>query len=186
MNVKLGHGMPCPYSCCGRACRARTVTAGRVAAGHAVPVLHRRSCCGRACRARTVTARPVAAGLAVPVPAMSEDAEHSPPGRKALSDAGQIDAVVEAILAAPKYRSIAPTLVRTLAARELVVRRNVREAIKATKNRLHQVVGAYVEQRIDVERWLTLFTEGYCAPAGDPFRRDASPGGASEPARGAS
>ena len=139
MNVKLGHGMPCPYSCCGRACRARTVTAGRVAAGHAVPV-----------------------------PAMSEDAEHSPPGRKALSDAGQIDAVVEAILAAPKYRSIAPTLVRTLAVRELAVHRNVREAIKATKNRLHQVVGAYVEQRIDVERWLTLLQAGAALPPVTP------------------
>jgi len=91
---------------------------------------------------------------------MPEDAEHSLPGRKALSDAGQIDAVVDAILAAPKYRSIAPTLVRTLAARELAVRRNVWEAIKATKNRLHQVVGAYVEQRIDVERWLTLLQAG--------------------------
>jgi len=99
---------------------------------------------------------------------MPEDAEHSPPGRKALSDAGQIDAVVEAILAAPKYRSIAPTLVRPLAARELVVRRNVREAIKATKSRLHQVVGAYVEQRIDVERWLTLLQAGAALPPVTP------------------
>jgi 16S rRNA (guanine(1405)-N(7))-methyltransferase len=99
---------------------------------------------------------------------MPEDAEHSPPGRKALSDAGQIDAVVDAILAAPKYRSIAPTLVRTLAVRELAVRRNLREAIKATKNRLHQVVGAYVEQRIDVERWLTLLQRGTALPPVTP------------------
>jgi hypothetical protein len=39
---------------------------------------------------------------------MPEDAEHSPPGRKALSDAGrdasQIDAIVDAVLSAPKYR----------------------------------------------------------------------------------
>ncbi|WP_296760233.1 hypothetical protein [Roseiflexus sp.] len=173
MNVKLGHGMPCPYrhrrswhavpvpSPPVVACRARTVTA----------------CWGTACRARTpvaaghavpVPSPPVGARHAVPVPAMPEDAEHSPPGRKALSDAGQIDAVVDAILAAPKYRSIAPTLVRTLAVRELAVRRNLREAIKATKNRLHQVVGAYVEQRIDVERWLTLLQRGTALPPVTP------------------
>jgi 16S rRNA (guanine(1405)-N(7))-methyltransferase len=72
----------------------------------------------------------------------------------AFTDAHRIDEVVAAVLAAPKYRTIAPSLVRALAIRELVARRSVREAIKATKNKLHQVAGAYVEQRIDVTAWL--------------------------------
>ncbi|MCS6939187.1 MAG: 16S rRNA methyltransferase [Roseiflexus sp.] len=66
----------------------------------------------------------------------------------------QIDEIVAAVLAAPKYRTIAPSLVRTLAVREFAAHRSVKAAIKATKNKLHQVAGAYVDQRIDVADWL--------------------------------
>lgn len=72
----------------------------------------------------------------------------------ASADPRQIDEVVAAVLAAPKYRMIAPSLVRTLAMRELAARRNVKAAIKATKNKLHQIVGAYAEPRIDVADWV--------------------------------
>ncbi len=99
---------------------------------------------------------------------MPEDTGHSAPGRKAPRDTAQIDAVVDAILAVPKYRSIDPTLIRTLASRELVVRRTTREALKATKNHLHQVTGAYVKQRIDVERWLALLRSGAALPPVTP------------------
>jgi len=51
--------------------------------------------------------------------------------------------LVEAVLAGAKYRHIAPTLVRAIGEQELSKRRNRKEAIKATKNKLHQIVGAY-------------------------------------------
>lgn len=82
------------------------------------------------------------------------DAEHNPSGRAASVDSRQIDEVVTAVLAAPKYRTIDPSLVRMLAVRELAARRSFKEAIKATKNKLHQIAGAYVEQRIDVASWI--------------------------------
>ncbi|MCS6840789.1 MAG: 16S rRNA methyltransferase [Roseiflexus sp.] len=85
---------------------------------------------------------------------MSVNTGHSSSERLASPDASQIDEVVATVLAAPKYRTIAPSLVRTLAMRELAARRSVKAAIKATKNKLHQVAGAYVEQRIDVADWL--------------------------------
>lgn len=85
---------------------------------------------------------------------MPANTKHNPSDRVASPDAPQIDEVVAAVLAAPKYRTIAPSLVRTVAARELAAHRSVKAAIKATKNKLHQVAGAYIEQRVDVADWL--------------------------------
>lgn len=85
---------------------------------------------------------------------MAADAERNPSERIASADPRQIDEVLAAILAAPKYRAIHPALVYTLAARELAARRSVKAAIKATKNKLHQIAGAYVEQRIDIAGWV--------------------------------
>lgn len=59
-----------------------------------------------------------------------------------------------AVLASPKYRHISPDLVRRVGARELAVRRSFKEAVKATKNKLHQVGGAYFTARLDYDRAL--------------------------------
>ncbi len=85
---------------------------------------------------------------------MAANAQHNRSEPVASSESRQIDEVVAAVLAAPKYCAIDPSLVRMLAVRELVARKNVKEAIKATKNKLHQIAGAYVEQRIDVASWM--------------------------------
>lgn len=77
----------------------------------------------------------------------------------------QIDTVVAAILAAPKYRAIAPELVRAVAARELAAQRNPKAAIKAAKSKLHQVAAAYVEQRIDSRQWIDLLRTGTTSAA---------------------
>ncbi|MGB9754313.1 hypothetical protein [Roseiflexus castenholzii] len=88
----------------------------------------------------------------------------------ASAESLQIDEVVAAVLAAPKYRMIAPSLVRTLAMRELAARRNVKAAIKATKNKLHQIVGAYAEPRIDVAEWVRQLQTHEVPPA-QPSRK---------------
>ncbi|MEZ4726853.1 MAG: hypothetical protein R3E79_06935 [Caldilineaceae bacterium] len=51
--------------------------------------------------------------------------------------------LVEAVLAGAKYRHLDPALVRAIGEQELRKRRNRKEAVKATKNKLHQTVGAY-------------------------------------------
>ncbi len=66
-------------------------------------------------------------------------------------DTGQsdLDRLVAAVAASARYRGVCPDLVRAIGERALARRRNLKEAIKATKNKLHQAAGAYVGSRID-------------------------------------
>lgn len=68
----------------------------------------------------------------------------------------QLDALVETVLQSPKYRAISPALVRALGARELAARRSLRDAVKETKARLHQVAGAFLDRAPRYEAWLDL------------------------------
>ncbi len=65
-----------------------------------------------------------------------------------------LNQLVSAVLASPKYRSICPDFVRSIGAQELTKRRSLKEAIKATRNKLHQVGGAYLEGRMSYVAWL--------------------------------
>ncbi len=76
-----------------------------------------------------------------------------------------LDELVDAILSRPKYRAISPDLVRRIGERELAVRRNMKEAVKATKNKLHQVGGAYFEAKVDYEAGLQMLHETTDLPA---------------------
>jgi 16S rRNA (guanine(1405)-N(7))-methyltransferase len=64
-----------------------------------------------------------------------------------------LDELLAAVLTSLKYQHIAPELVRSLGAQELAKRRNAKEAIKATKNKLHQIAGAYQLGRPDYAAW---------------------------------
>jgi 16S rRNA (guanine(1405)-N(7))-methyltransferase len=70
-----------------------------------------------------------------------------------------LDQLVSAILASPRYRSVCADFVRSIGARELAKRRSLKEAIKATRNKLHQVGGAYLEGRMDYPAWLDELRE---------------------------
>lgn len=70
--------------------------------------------------------------------------------------AEELSELVEAVLSSTKYRHIAPDLIRAIGAQELTKRRNRKEAIKATKNKLHQVVGAYWGSEQTYPQWLAL------------------------------
>jgi 16S rRNA (guanine(1405)-N(7))-methyltransferase len=63
----------------------------------------------------------------------------------------QLSSLVTAVTAAPKYRHINPDLIRRVGERELAARRNWKQAVKATRNKLHQIGGAYFEARVDYE-----------------------------------
>ncbi len=65
-----------------------------------------------------------------------------------------LEKLVTAVLASAKYQHISPELVERIGARELTVRRSFKEAVKATKNKLHQVGGAYFATKIDYGRAL--------------------------------
>lgn len=70
-----------------------------------------------------------------------------------------LDSLTEQVQQGTKYREIAPELVRRIGAQELAKRRSLKEAVKATKNKLHQVGGAYQESRLNYEKSLALLRE---------------------------
>jgi 16S rRNA (guanine(1405)-N(7))-methyltransferase len=51
------------------------------------------------------------------------------------------------------YDQIHPALVRRIAAQELEKRKNVREAARHTKAKLHQIAGAFIAEPIDFLKW---------------------------------
>ena len=78
----------------------------------------------------------------------------------------RLDAVVASVRASPKYRAVSLDLVRAVAARELARRANAKEAIKATKNKLHQVAGVYLDAKPEYDAWLAAIARA--AAPGDP------------------
>jgi len=66
----------------------------------------------------------------------------------------QLDSLITAVTNSPKYRYISPDLIRRIGERELSVRHSPKEAIKATKNKLHQIGGAYLDTKIDYAKAL--------------------------------
>lgn len=65
-----------------------------------------------------------------------------------------LDKLVNGVLHSAKYNAVSPDLVRHIGSQELVKRSNPKEALKATKNKLHQVGGAYFDGRENYTTWL--------------------------------
>jgi 16S rRNA (guanine(1405)-N(7))-methyltransferase len=65
-----------------------------------------------------------------------------------------LDALVSAVQASAKYDRMAPELIRKIGAEEVRKRPKLKDAIKSTKNRLHQVAGAYLNALPPHDRWL--------------------------------
>ena len=66
----------------------------------------------------------------------------------------QLDQLVDAVLASRNYKHITRDFIETLGSRELAKRSTLKEAIKATRNKLHQVGGAYIEGAAPYRSWL--------------------------------
>lgn len=64
-----------------------------------------------------------------------------------------LDQLVALVQAGARYRAISEDLIYQVGAQELSKGRSLKEAVKATRNKLHQVGGAYQEQAIDYSRW---------------------------------
>ena len=82
-----------------------------------------------------------------------------------------LDKLVTAVLSIAKYRHVSPEFVRAVGARELAIRPNLKAAIKATKNVLHQAGGAFQDAPMDYAQWLGGLAA--VAPGGSssaPFR----------------
>ena len=69
-------------------------------------------------------------------------------------DSQQVDRLTEAVLASSKYKRIDVDFVKYIGKQELFRHRNLKEAIKSTKNKLHQVGGAYRTSAPRYSVWL--------------------------------
>lgn len=77
----------------------------------------------------------------------------------------ELEELIAAVQSSAKYREISPELVRSVAERELRARRSMKEAVKATKNKLHQVGGAFLEIKQDYQGWLKTLQQANHDPA---------------------
>jgi 16S rRNA (guanine(1405)-N(7))-methyltransferase len=76
-----------------------------------------------------------------------------------MAEKADLAALVAAVRASAKYRHLDATLVEEVAASELAKGRNFKESVKATRNKLHQVAGAYLPDRPDYAAWLNTITQ---------------------------
>ncbi len=65
----------------------------------------------------------------------------------------ELDRLIAAVTANPKYRRIHPDLLRRVAEQELARARNFKDAVKAARNKLHQAGGAYQESEMSYPAW---------------------------------
>lgn len=72
-----------------------------------------------------------------------------------------VRAVVEAVLESRKYQAIVPALVASIAQAELDKGRSHKEAVKATKNQLHQSAAVYQSGRMAYDGWLGALRESW-------------------------
>jgi 16S rRNA (guanine(1405)-N(7))-methyltransferase len=70
-----------------------------------------------------------------------------------------LDQLVANIQSNKKYASILPAFIRRIGKIELEKRRNLKEAIKETKSKLHQVTGAYIGEKAEYASWLILLSD---------------------------
>jgi 16S rRNA (guanine(1405)-N(7))-methyltransferase len=73
-----------------------------------------------------------------------------------VNDPARLDELVALILDSAKYRSVSRELIVDVGTRELREQRSFKEAVKATKNKLHQVAGAFLDSRPRYDQWATL------------------------------
>ena len=66
----------------------------------------------------------------------------------------QLTRLVQAIGNSSKYSHVCDDLIVNIGIRELTRHKSYREALKSTKNKLHQVAGAYFVKRPNYNRWL--------------------------------
>ncbi len=70
------------------------------------------------------------------------------------AEADDLALLVASVRQSARYRQVSPDLVAAIGRRELAARRGLKDAVKATKGRLHQVSGAFFDGEPRYDRWL--------------------------------
>jgi 16S rRNA (guanine(1405)-N(7))-methyltransferase len=80
-------------------------------------------------------------------------------GDNANEEKKQLDQLVSAVLKSPKYKNASEDLIKHVGMRELLKEHRLKAAIKATKNKLHQIGGAYFLKKPKYSLWLEELKE---------------------------
>ncbi|MFP4321106.1 MAG: 16S rRNA methyltransferase [Anaerolineales bacterium] len=64
-----------------------------------------------------------------------------------------LDDLLNAVQTSPKYQDITPQIIRRIGAQELRKHKRAKDAIKATKNKLHQISAAYMAGAFPYDVW---------------------------------
>ncbi len=98
-----------------------------------------------------------------------------------MSSESPLDRLVDEVRASAKYRRVSQDVIRRLGATELAHHPRLKDAVKATKNKLHQVGSAYLEAAMSYDTWLDRLTaaravseEAFRAACQDVMRAHAS------------
>jgi len=83
----------------------------------------------------------------------------------------QIEQLVSAVLKSPKYRNVCEDLIENIGLRKLSKGQNLKAAVKATKNKLHQIGGAYFLKKPKYNIWLETLKEAQKAKSESAFRK---------------
>jgi 16S rRNA (guanine(1405)-N(7))-methyltransferase len=75
------------------------------------------------------------------------------------SEKEQIEELVSSVSESSKYRNICEDLIRNIGRHELLKGQSLKAAVKATKNKLHQIGGAYFLRKPDYNSWLKKLRE---------------------------
>lgn len=81
-----------------------------------------------------------------------------------------LDALVAAVRQSTRYRTVAPELIRQIGARELKKRTGLKEAVGATRRKLHQVAGAYLPPRTACAVWIEELRRAFQSGDGPSVR----------------
>ena len=87
------------------------------------------------------------------------------------SEKKQLDQLVNAVLKSPKYRNVCEDLIRNIGRRELSKRKNLKIAVKFTKNKLHQIGGVYFLKKPNYDFWLEKLRKAKKSGNEDLFRK---------------
>jgi 16S rRNA (guanine(1405)-N(7))-methyltransferase len=72
-----------------------------------------------------------------------------------MADKGSLNLLVAAVLKKSKYSTIDMGFIRRIGEQEIAKRSSFKEAVKSTCSKLHQVGGAFLENRPNFSQWLT-------------------------------
>lgn len=68
-----------------------------------------------------------------------------------------LEHLVQEVVKSPKYHTLLPEFITSIGERELAIRPRFKEAVKATKRKLHQVTAAYAQKPDQYRHWLERF-----------------------------